>query len=147
MMGKGHVAVGAAEFLCFGRLAASVVGQSMSPVELACGALVAGGVALVPDLDCPQATIARALGPVSHALSVGVNKLAGGHRRGTHSLVAAVLVTFGLSLALFGSAGRYAAFGVVFLATSLVLRLLTEARGIICASLAAVIAVAVTTIA
>jgi membrane-bound metal-dependent hydrolase YbcI (DUF457 family) len=147
MMGKGHMAVGAAEFLCLGSLAASIAGQSLSPAELSCGALVAGGAALLPDLDCPTATIAHSLGPVSHTLSRIVNKLAGGHRKGTHSLLAWVLVSLGLSYALYGSDGRYVALGAVFLCASMCLRLLTDARGVICSALAAIVAVAVTVIA
>ncbi len=147
MLGKSHMIVGATSFLAVGYTAAEVgVGRQLTPAEIGCGTLIAAGAALLPDLDCPQATIARSLGPVSHALSVLVNKLAGGHRKGTHSLLAAVLLTILLRWSLYASFGPYVAFGVAVLCASMCLRLLTEARGLVCASLAAIVAVTVTTI-
>ena len=45
------------------------------------------GAALVPDADHHNATIAHSLPPLSNAVCAGVGALAGGHRRGTHSLI------------------------------------------------------------
>jgi membrane-bound metal-dependent hydrolase YbcI (DUF457 family) len=146
-MGRGHQAVGAASFLVFGSAAAALAGQSLSPTELGCGALVASGASLAPDLDCPQATIARSLGPLTQGLSRVVAKLSGGHRHGTHSFLATVLVGIGLGTALYGSEGRYVALAVVFLCASLCLRLMTEAKGLVCASLAGIVALVITTLA
>jgi membrane-bound metal-dependent hydrolase YbcI (DUF457 family) len=147
MMGKGHVAVGTCGFLCFGQLASSLGGHPLASAELAAGTIVAGGAALLADLDHPQATIAGSLGILTRGLSNAVNRLSGGHRHGTHSLLAAALVSVGLATALNGAAGEYVALGVVFFAASLVLRLLTEARGAVCASLAAIVALVVMTVA
>lgn len=58
--------------------------------------LVAGG-ALLPDLDTPTATLARAWGPISGLAAAGVGALAGGHRWGTHDLVLAPVIVFALA--------------------------------------------------
>lgn len=81
MQGRHHVLVGIA-----GWAAAAAVCR-VPPVTLAAGAAVCGGAALLPDLDHPQATLAHTLGPVTRCLSKGVARLAGGHRRATHSFL------------------------------------------------------------
>jgi membrane-bound metal-dependent hydrolase YbcI (DUF457 family) len=146
-MGRGHQAVGAAGFLCFAGLAGTIAGHHLSPAELGCGSVVAGGASLLPDLDCPQSTIARSLGGPSQVLSYATNKLSGGHRKGTHSLLAVVLLGIGLQAALYSAGGRYVALGLVFFCTSLCLRLLTEAKSLVCASLAGIVALCITTVA
>lgn len=47
-----------------------------------------GGYALAPDFDEPGATIVKKTGPVGALLSPVVRALAGGHRKGTHSVFA-----------------------------------------------------------
>lgn len=55
-----------------------------------------GGYALVPDFDEPGATIVKKTGPVGALLSPVVRALAGGHRKGTHSVFAVLgLVVLG----------------------------------------------------
>ena len=56
------------------------------------GAVIAAGAALTPDLDHPNGTIAHSLPPVTKALAHGVSAVSGGHRNGTHSLLAALIV-------------------------------------------------------
>ncbi|GIH99647.1 metal-dependent hydrolase [Planobispora takensis] len=72
-----------------------VMVNALSPAEFVAGALICAGAAMLPDLDHPSATIAQTFGPVTWALSKGVNWLAGGHRNATHSLLFAVGAGFG----------------------------------------------------
>ncbi|MDP5228709.1 MULTISPECIES: metal-dependent hydrolase [Arthrobacter] len=65
----------------------------VSPLGVVAGALVTAGAALVPDADHRNATIAHSLPPVSKALCIGMEELAGGHRHGTHSLLGLALFT------------------------------------------------------
>ena len=55
-----------------------------------------GGYALAPDFDEPGATIAKKTGIIGSVLSPLVRAIAGGHRKGTHS----VFTVIGLSLVL-----------------------------------------------
>jgi membrane-bound metal-dependent hydrolase YbcI (DUF457 family) len=71
-----------------------------SPASVAVGTVCAAGAALLPDLDHPSATPARAFGPASWALAKGVCFVSGGHRHATHSL---------LGLAAFTAAAWWAA--------------------------------------
>lgn len=57
------------------------------------GALICAGAALLPDLDHPGGTVARSLPPLSGWLSRIVVKVAGGHRRATHSLLGLAVFT------------------------------------------------------
>ena len=50
------------------------------------GAVCTAGAALLPDLDHPEASATRALGPVTMAVGWVVRHLSGGHRHGSHSL-------------------------------------------------------------
>lgn len=65
------------------------IGLSLEEAAVFTGACA--GAALVPDLDMPRSTIGRALGPISYGLAWIVNKVSGGHRAGTHSLVGIAL--------------------------------------------------------
>jgi membrane-bound metal-dependent hydrolase YbcI (DUF457 family) len=56
---------------------------------------------LLPNLDEPGLTVSRKLGTISRSVSEVTNKIAGGHRQGTHSLLFTVLVGFALWLAMF----------------------------------------------
>jgi membrane-bound metal-dependent hydrolase YbcI (DUF457 family) len=112
MMGPTHSASGAAAGIGTALLLASS-GVAVTPAEAIVFTGVTAGAALLPDLDHPSATIARTFGPVSKAASKLVNTLAGGHRKGTHTLLgvaamaalAWVLVTFG---------GKWGALGLFF---------------------------------
>jgi membrane-bound metal-dependent hydrolase YbcI (DUF457 family) len=61
----------------------------VGPTGVITGAFVTAGAALVPDADHHRATIAHSLPPVSNAVCSAVGTLAGGHRRGTHSILGA----------------------------------------------------------
>ncbi|MFJ3958259.1 metal-dependent hydrolase [Arthrobacter sp. NPDC090010] len=106
MMGGHHAATGAAVWLAvttrfhvdLGAVASGTpwglpafdVGWGLlpvSPLGAATGALVTAGAALLPDADHRNATIAHSLPPVSKALCLCMEGLAGGHRHGTHSIL------------------------------------------------------------
>ncbi|EMY34495.1 membrane-bound metal-dependent hydrolase [Arthrobacter crystallopoietes BAB-32] len=61
----------------------------VGPTGVITGAMVTAGAALVPDADHRRATIAHSLPPVSNVVCTAVGRVAGGHRRGTHSILGA----------------------------------------------------------
>lgn len=88
MLGRDHALLGAAAALAGGQAGWEALGHTALPVgQLAAGAVVAAGFALLPDIDEPGSTVSRRFGPVSRAVSEVTNKLAGGHRAATHSLL------------------------------------------------------------
>lgn len=105
-MGRTHAASGGLAFAASAPLL-SVLGIDLSAVGLAVGVVAAAGAALLPDLDHPSSTVARALGPLSGALARIVAAVSGGHRHGTHSLVGVASFTVLAVLAdQVGTAGR-----------------------------------------
>jgi membrane-bound metal-dependent hydrolase YbcI (DUF457 family) len=141
MLGRSHLLVGAAGFItASGPLLELAHQPALTINELVAGTVVCAGAAMLPDLDHPNATVARSLGPITAVLSKVVSKLAGGHRMGTHSLPFAaamgVLVTFGLSQ----WQSPILALALCFFFTSLVVRVLTEADGAVCAAISAAVA-------
>lgn len=112
-MGRTHVAMGASIWLAAAPVLASEVARPMAAGELVASTFAAAGAALLPDLDHPSATLARTVGPVTRGLSRVVAGLAGGHRRGTHSVVFCVLAG-GLAALVVVAGGRAAAAGVFF---------------------------------
>lgn len=91
-MGRTHAVMGAALWLAAAPSLADRLGQELSGGSLALSTFAASGAALLPDLDHPRATLARTLGPVTGNLARAVAALAGGHRKGTHCLMACVAV-------------------------------------------------------
>lgn len=97
MMGPSHAACGAAAWVALTADytitlagAAVPVGFGLLPVGDAgvlTGALICAGAALLPDIDHSGGTVSRSLPPFSRWLARLVVGLAGGHRRGTHSLI------------------------------------------------------------
>ena len=146
-MGKSHLVVGAAGFLAAGVPALKLAGVDLDPAEIGAGAVVCAGAAMLPDLDHPQATISRSLGPVTWVASRAMSKLGGGHRNGTHSLLFALLATLGSWALLTSVDGPWAALLITFFFSSLFLRALTDADGLICAVLSAVLAATLITLA
>ncbi|MGA2927829.1 MAG: metal-dependent hydrolase [Solirubrobacteraceae bacterium] len=135
MMGRSHVLIAGAGYLALAATARDALGPP-APAQLAAGALCAGAASLLPDLDRPGSTIARALGPVSDLLARLVSLIAGGHRRGTHSLLAWLAVSVGLGAALHSSDSSTVALIVCVLACALMLRAITGAGAMACAVLA-----------
>jgi membrane-bound metal-dependent hydrolase YbcI (DUF457 family) len=95
MLGRDHALLGAVTFLAAAPSVAVATHQSMPPAELVVGAMVCAGFALLPDIDEPHSTVSRKLGPISMVVSAITNKVAGGHRHATHSLLFVGLVGFG----------------------------------------------------
>lgn len=126
MLGKSHMTIGALGFVAAANPLLHTLGQQLTPAELACGTAVAAGAAMLPDLDHPQATVSRSLGPVSYLLSRGVARAAGGHRQGTHSLLAVGLVGLGTSALLAASSSLLVPWLLTFVCVSLVCRILLE---------------------
>lgn len=140
MLGRSHLLVGAAGFFAVGEAGSHLLHPTLSGPQLAAGALVCAGGSMLNDIDCPTATVARSLGPVTVALSRLIARLAGGHRNGTHSLLAAVAVFLGTGGLLREVPGPWAALAICFFCTSLVVGTLTEASGAVCAVLSALVA-------
>ena len=103
-------------------------------------AMLTAGAALLPDLDHPSATAARAFGPVTELVAgfldrAGVwiynatatrydRRVRDGHRTITHTVVFALLAGTGVG-ALVATVGRWALLGTLFVLASLAVRGLT----------------------
>lgn len=114
MMARGHALSGAALGLV-GCQVAQLSGATVTPVTAFTASAICAGAALLPDLDHPEASIARTFGPISYRLSRITNatsaaiyastrtardeKRDGGHRGITHTILFA-LFAGGLSGAL-----------------------------------------------
>ncbi|MUN41447.1 metal-dependent hydrolase [Actinomadura litoris] len=101
MLGKTHALSGAMMFGVLAVPAAPVAHLSLP--ELALGTVVCAGAAMLPDIDHRESHVARTLGPLSRGLACAVAWVAGGHRRGVHSLVGVAVVAL---LAFLGAALR-----------------------------------------
>lgn len=113
MMARGHALSGAALGLVGCQLA-QLGGATVTPATAFTASAVCAGAALLPDLDHPQASIARTFGPLSYraaritnatsALIYEKTKTArdasrdGGHRGITHTLVFAAFAGAGASV-------------------------------------------------
>lgn len=105
MMGRSHAISGAAGWLGVCAAAAPLVGRP-PVVVTTCGAVVAAAAALLPDVDHPQSTVSRSLGPVTGTIARVVSRASDtirdatcgccttrggdGHRTLTHTAVFAV---------------------------------------------------------
>ena len=95
MLGRDHALTGAVGFMALAPvLHHAVAGLPAAPVPLGVGGVVAAAFALLPDIDEPGSTVSRKLGPISRAVSKVTNRLAGGHRQATHSILFAIAVFF-----------------------------------------------------
>ncbi len=106
MMGIGHARSGAAVWLS-GCVAAQACGWQPDVATVVVGGLVCAGWALAPDMDHPNSSVARSLGPVTKLLAWGVGAFGAwvhrrtktrwdradldGHRTVTHTVVWAVV--------------------------------------------------------
>jgi membrane-bound metal-dependent hydrolase YbcI (DUF457 family) len=68
-------------------------------------------------------------------------------RQGTHSLLAVLLVAFGVIVGVHSPDARWVELGIAFLSASLLFRVLLGGRGLVCVALAAATAAALVTIA
>ncbi|MCV7647770.1 metal-dependent hydrolase [Micrococcus luteus] len=93
MMGPSHAATGAAAWLALTHWQSPVAALHL-PAELQLlGAVTTAGAAMISDWDHPRATVVHALPPLTEWMSRGIRHVAGGHRRGTHSLVGVAAFT------------------------------------------------------
>lgn len=108
MMGPGHACSGAAVGLYAATLARDLGLLDIGPAATMTGAALCAGAALLPDLDHPNATVAKAFGPASVALARVTNETSsavywltktdvdedrdGGHRGLTHTGAFAVVL-------------------------------------------------------
>lgn len=94
MMGAHHAISGAAAWVA---ITASAPGLTtglypLTAVGVFTGAVVCAGAALLPDADHPSATIAQSVPGVGSAVTGAIGQLAGGHRKGLHSLLATLVI-------------------------------------------------------
>jgi membrane-bound metal-dependent hydrolase YbcI (DUF457 family) len=82
VLGRTHALSGAVAGAAGGLLAAH-----LTPRGVAVATVLTAGAAVLPDIDHPDATIARSFGLLTRVFAWLVEKLSGGHRHGTHSLV------------------------------------------------------------
>lgn len=123
VLGFTHAASGVSAWLAVTTLAGDrIPGGPLPATQVGLGVIVCAGAGLLPDLDHPQASVARTFGPVSAAASRLVNVVAGGHRQATHSIAAAVLAGLGAQAAAW--AGGWAVWIVVFVLAGLGFRVL-----------------------
>lgn len=87
MMGHTHAASGIAVWLAVTTSSqiTGVMGHRLSVMDLAFGAVVCGGAALVPDLDHPEGNAAKTFGIITESFAKGLAFISGGHRHATHS--------------------------------------------------------------
>lgn len=95
MMGRTHAVSGT---LAFG---GATLAFAFSVPELIIGVILATGASMMPDLDHPNATMTKSLGPLSWiACHFVILPIFGGHRKGTHSIFFAVVIGIGAQVAL-----------------------------------------------
>ena len=119
MMGRTHALTG-----CAAGLAVAPLAGVDNLANVAVFAVICGGWALVPDLDHPQSSATRLLGPVTRALSAGLRAATGAfyratkgprdeegtHRTVTHTALWAICV--GLLLGWLGTISPWTTVGV-----------------------------------
>lgn len=95
MMGPSHAVTGAAAWLLIAGSVPSTLGliPDVDGPALGVGLIVAAGAALLPDIDHRNGTIAHSLPPISTVAARVTEKISGGHRKGTHSLLGLVVAT------------------------------------------------------
>lgn len=94
MMGHTHALAGAAAWMGLAPFLAEY-GMKMTPGQVAAGAVVCAGAAMLPDLDHHDGTIANTFGPLTRGLCKVVSVGSGGHRHATHSLLFCALMGLG----------------------------------------------------
>lgn len=130
MMGHTHAVSGAMVWLA-GCAGLAAVGAPATPWHVVAGTVICAGAALLPDLDHPSATVARALGPVTRLLAMGIaagsaavhaatrtgrdRTNGNGHRALTHTALFAV--GLGLLVSLLGAVGGRTVVAVVLTLT------------------------------
>lgn len=93
MNGPAHMVFGASMTLLVAPPVHEYVYHStLTSSMLVAVAVISVGATLIADLDTIKSRASSALGPVTRTLSKGVSLVSGGHRYGTHSILAVALV-------------------------------------------------------
>ncbi len=87
MLGRDHALSGAVAF------AALAPTLHVRPAYLAAGVVLSAGAGVLPDIDHPDSTISRSFGFLTEWFAWLVDRVSGGHRHGTHSLVGIAFFT------------------------------------------------------
>jgi membrane-bound metal-dependent hydrolase YbcI (DUF457 family) len=122
MMGRTHALSG----LVAGAAAGQLIWH-LNLSHLAIGAAMATGAAVLPDIDHPDASVARCFGFITEAFAWLIEHISGGHRHGTHSLVGVAAFTGGAYAA---EHYRYTLAGKIGLGLLLVLVLASGLRAL-----------------
>jgi membrane-bound metal-dependent hydrolase YbcI (DUF457 family) len=93
MLGRDHALTGAVVFAALGPTLHVTGGH------LAAGVVLTAGAGVLPDIDHPDSTISRSFGFMTEGFAWLVDRLSGGHRHGTHSLVGIAAFTAGALVA------------------------------------------------
>ena len=89
MLGRDHALSGAVVF------AALAPTLHVTEAHLAAGVALCAGAGVLPDIDHQDTTISSSFGFLTEWFSWLVDRLSGGHRHGTHSLVGIAVFTAG----------------------------------------------------
>jgi membrane-bound metal-dependent hydrolase YbcI (DUF457 family) len=89
MLGRDHALSGAFAFAALAPL------LHVTPTHLAVGVALTTGAGVLPDIDHPDSTISRSFGFLTEAFAWLVDRISGGHRHGTHSLIGIAVFTAG----------------------------------------------------
>jgi membrane-bound metal-dependent hydrolase YbcI (DUF457 family) len=89
MLGRDHALTGAVVF------AALATSLHVTDAHLAAGVVLTAGAGVLPDIDHPDSTISRSFGFLTEWFAWVVDRISGGHRHGTHSLVGIVVFSAG----------------------------------------------------
>ena len=87
MMGRDHALSGAVAFAALAPL------LDVHEAYLAAGVVLSAGAGVLPDIDHPDSTISQSFGFLTEWFAWLVDKLSGGHRHGTHSLLGIAVFT------------------------------------------------------
>ena len=99
MLGRTHALSGAVA-----GAAAGLAVARLTPAGIAVAAVLTAGAAVLPDIDHPDASVARSFGLLTRGFAWLVARVSGGHRNGTHSLLGIAAFTVA-ALAAAGHAG------------------------------------------
>jgi membrane-bound metal-dependent hydrolase YbcI (DUF457 family) len=88
VLGRTHALSGAVA-----GAAAGLTLAHLTPAGVAVASVLTAGAAVLPDIDHPDATVARCFGLITRVFAWLVEKLSGGHRHGTHSLAGIAVFT------------------------------------------------------
>src|SRR6185437_10194221 len=89
MLGRDHALSGAVV------VAALAPPLHVGIAHLAAGVVLGAGAGVLPDIDHPDSTISRSFGFLTEWFAWVVDRISGGHRHGTHSLVGIAAFTAG----------------------------------------------------